>query len=108
MTEQVLVGLFTLGGALIGGLIGGLFSVRAAKIGFKKETMVKEIIKLANQVKSYWFLEKEYLSQIIKLNNNTVPEGTVMIKTRKIVEDNGNVYPDMTAKEAMDILKEYE
>lgn len=108
MCEQVLIGLFTIGGTIVGGVIGGLFSVRAAKIGFKKEVMEKEIIKLANQVKSYWFLEKEYLSQINELNNNTVPEDTIMRKTRKIVENKGNEYPEMTAKKAMEILKKYE
>lgn len=108
MSEQVLIGLFTLAGTIAGGLIGGLFSVRAAKIGFKKEKMKKDIRILANQVKSYWFLEKEYLSKIGELDNDKTPEDTTMKKARKAVENNGNGYPSMTAKEANDILKKYE
>jgi len=106
MDVQVLIGVFTLGGAIAGGLIGGIFSVRAARIGFKKEKMEKDIRTLANQVKSYWFLEKEYLSKISSLSNTS--EDTIMRNARKNVENNGNEYPKMTAKEAMDILKQYE
>lgn len=36
MDAQIIIGLFTIGGTLVGGLIGGLFSVKAAKIGYKK------------------------------------------------------------------------
>ena len=48
MDEQIIIGLFTIGGTLVGGLIGGLFSVKAAKIGYKKESMEKDIRKVAN------------------------------------------------------------
>lgn len=108
MNEQVIIGLFTIGGVIVGGLIGGLFSVKAAKISFKKEQMMKDIRTLSNQVKSYWFLEKEYLSKISKLSNNTPPEETVKKSTRKIVAEKGNHYPKMTAMEAQDILNKYE
>ena len=47
MDEQIIIGLFTIGGTLVGGLIGGLFSVKAAKIGYKKESMEKDIRKLS-------------------------------------------------------------
>lgn len=106
MDTQVLIGLFTLGGAISGGLIGGFFSVRAAKIGYKKEIMEKEIIDLANQVKSYWHLEKEYLSQINKATN--IPEDTIMKATRKVVKDKGYVYPNMSESKVDAILRKYE
>ena len=88
MDAQIIIGLFTIGGTLVGGLIGGLFSVKAAKIGYKKESMEKDIRKVANQVKSYWLLEKEYLSQLSKAVGKS--EEALMRQTRKIVENNGN------------------
>jgi hypothetical protein len=66
--------------------------------------MEKDIKDLANQVKSYWLLEKEYLSQI----KNGKPVDTIMRETRKIVANNGNEYPKMTANEADSILRKYE
>ena len=106
MDAQIIIGLFTIGGTLVGGLIGGLFSVKAAKIGYKKESMEKDIRKVANQVKSYWLLEKEYLSQLSKAVG--IPEETLKRQTRKIVENNGNDYPNMTAGEADKILQKYD
>ena len=106
MDAQIIIGLFTIGGTLVGGLIGGLFSVKAAKIGYKKESMEKDIRKLANQVKSYWLLEKEYLSQLSKAVGKS--EEVLMRQTRKIVENNGNDYPNMTAGEADKILQKYD
>ena len=106
MDEQIIIGLFTIGGTLVGGLIGGLFSVKAAKIGYKKESMEKDIRKVANQVKSYWLLEKEYLSQLSKAVGKS--EEVLMRQTRKIVENNGNDYPNMTAADANTILQKYD
>jgi hypothetical protein len=105
MSEQVVIGLFTLAGTIAGGFLGGFFSVRAAKIGYKKEIMEKDIKDLANQVKSYWLLEKEYLSQIKKLSDKS--EDTIMRSTRKIVAEKGHEYPKMTEKEADSILRKY-
>ena len=106
MSEQIVVGLFTLIGTVVGACVGGYFSVRAAKVGYKKEKMEKEIKDLANQVKSYWLLEKEYLSQIKGYSG--ISEDTIMKSTRKIVANNGNEYPKMTANEADTILRKYE
>ena len=105
MSEQIVIGLFTLVGILAGGFLGGFFSVRAAKIGYNKVQMEKEIKFLANQVKSYWLLEKEYLSQLEK--HTGLPAKTLMEKTRKIVKNNGNEYPYMTAYDADSILRNY-
>lgn len=106
MSEEIVIGLFTLAGTLAGGFLGGFFSVRAAKIGYKKEKMEKEIKDLANQVKSYWLLEKEYLSQLKGYSGQS--EDTLMKTTRRIVANNGNEYPKMTANEADSILRKYE
>ena len=105
MSEQIFIGLFTLVGTLVGGIIGGFFSIRAAKIGYKKEEMEKDIKDLANQVKSYWLLEKEYLSQLEK--HTGLPAQTLMKKTRMIVKNNGNEYPYMTAYDADLIRQRY-
>ena len=105
MNEQIVIGLFTLVGTLVGGIIGGFFSIMAAKIGFKKEEMERDIKELANQVKSYWLLEKEYLSQLKE--HSELPEKTLMENTRKIVENKGNEYPKMTASKADSILQKY-
>ena len=106
MSDEIVIGLFTLTGTIVGALLGGFFSVRSAKIGYKKERMEKDIKDLANQVKSYWFLEKEYLSQIKKYSN--IPEATIMTNAREIVKNKGNEYPKMTANQADSILRKYE
>lgn len=105
MNEQVMIALFTLAGTIAGGFIGGFFSVMAAKVGYKKEKMEKDITDLANQVKSYWHLEKEYLSQIKVLSGKS--EETIMKNTRKIVANNGYEYPKMTENDANSILRKY-
>ena len=105
MSEQIVIGLFTLAGAITGGLIGGFFSVKAAKVGYKKVKMEKDIKDLANQVKSYWLLEKEYLSQLKVCLSK--PEKTIMENARQIVANKGNEYPKMTASEADSILRKY-
>ena len=102
MSEQIVIGLFTLAGVFL----GGFFSIWAAKIGYKKEKMEKDIKDLANQVKSYWLLEKEYLSQLEK--HTGLPAKTLMGKTRKRVANHGNEYPKMTANEADSIRQKYE
>ena len=106
MSKDIFIGLFTLVGTIVGGFIGGFFSIRAAKIGYKKEKMEKEIKYLANQVKSYWLLEKEYLSQLKVCLSK--PEKTIMENARQIVANKGNEYPKMTASEADSILRKYE
>lgn len=112
MNVSILVAIITVAGTLLGTIvgawIGGRYSLKAAKISFKKETMEKEIRKLANQVKSYWYLEKEYLSQIKALDPNKTPEDTIMKNTREAVEKKGYGYPKMTSKQADDILQKYE
>ena len=102
MSEQIVIGLFTLAGVFL----GGFFTVWAAKIGYNKVQMEKEIKLLANQVKSYWLLEKEYLSQLEK--HTGLPAKTLMGNTRKRVANNGNEYPKMTANEADSIRQKYE
>lgn len=105
MNDQIIIGVFTLGGAIIGGVIGGVFSLMSAKVGFKKDTMEKDIRILANQVKSYWHLEKEYIAQIEKLSAK--PKETIMRENRKIIKNKGYGYPNMTANEADSILRKY-
>lgn len=108
MSEQVLIGLFTLAGAIAGGLITGWFSLKSSKIGFEKEKMEKDIRKLANQVISYWFLEKEYITQIRALDPNNTPELTIMRNTRKVVNGKGHGKPNMTENDVNEILQKYE
>lgn len=106
MEKEIIIGTFTLLGAIIGGIIGGFFSLKSAKIGYKREKMEKDIRLLANQVKSYWFLEKQYISHISALTGDN--QQSIMTQTRKIVEENGNEYPRMTANDANSILRKYE
>ena len=105
MSEEIFIGLFTLVGTIAGVFIGGIFSIRAAKIGYKKEEMERDIKDLANQVKSYWILEKKYLEQISKLSGKS--KDTIMRETRKIVAKDGYEYPRMTANDADLIRQKY-
>lgn len=56
MKESIITGVFTLIGAIIGGLLTYFGNKRLVKF----EEAKKDIINLSNQVISYWHLEKEY------------------------------------------------
>ncbi len=112
MDNTVFVALITVAGTLlgtiVGGLIGGWYSLKAAKVGFKKETMKKKIKDYANLLISYQQLEKEYLSEISKLNNNTPHPKKVKENVRKAVKEKGFVYPKISENEVKEVLKKYE
>ena len=103
MKEQIVIGLFTLGGAIV----GGLFTYLAAKIGFKKEEMKKLIIYLAKQAKSFYILEQEYLSEINTLNHNITPKDTIKKNARKAVKNKGYELITLTENDADKILQKY-
>lgn len=112
MSEQLFIGLMALvgalGGALIGGWIGGRYSVKAAEVGFEKETMKKKIVYLAKQAKSLYILEQEYLSEINILNKNTPPRDTIKKNARQAVKNKGYEKITITESDADKILQKYE
>lgn len=111
MSEQIITGLLALvgalGGTLLGGWISGLYSIKAAEVGFEKETMKKKIEYLAKQAKSLYILEQEYLSEINKLNNNTPPRDTIKKNARLAVKNKGYEKITITDNKADEILQKY-
>jgi hypothetical protein len=56
MTEPIIIGLFTLAGTMLGGLISFLIARNAKEI----KTLKSQVNTLSNQVISYWNIENLY------------------------------------------------
>jgi len=128
MSETIVNGIFTLAGALVGS--GGLLilicfqnkkdTIRKElelqkdnlnlEIERKKETinfLKQDLVRLANQVKSYWKLEKFYSEEIAELLDKKAR--TKIIEFRKKVEKEDDYEkPYMTAIAADKIISKYD
>lgn len=63
MTEQIIGGVFTLGGVIIGALLNGLFQY----LEVRRENAKKQVVSLCDQVISFYTLEKKYIDEVVKL-----------------------------------------
>lgn len=93
MIDSILTGLFT----LLGAVAGGLLTFYGNKKLVRYEEAKKEMLKLSNQIISYWQLEKEYCAEVSKLTNKQ-PK-TVLEEFRKRVQENNFDRPIMTENE---------
>lgn len=63
MTEQIIGGVCTLGGVIIGALLNGLFQY----LEVRRENAKKQVVSLCDQVISFYTLEKKYIDEVVKL-----------------------------------------
>jgi hypothetical protein len=98
MSEPIITGVFTLLGALLGGIISYLGSRNERKI----ELLKSRVNLLSKQVISYWNLEKLYSDEIGQLLSR--PSRTVLQEYRDKIESMDLERPTMTEKEAKRIL----
>lgn len=98
MSEPIITGVFTLLGAILGGIISYLGSRNERKI----ELLKSRVNLLSKQVISYWNLEKLYSDEIGQLLSR--PSRTVLQEYRDKIESMDLERPTMTEKEAKRIL----
>jgi len=98
MSEIFYTGFFTLTGTIAGGLL----TYWGNRHIVKHEEAKKEILKLSNQVISYWHLEKEYYSVLSKYLEQS-PQKT-QLDFRKKVEENDFDRPIMTENDIKKII----
>ena len=98
MSEPIITGIFTLSGALLGGIISYLGSRNERKI----ELLKSRVNLLSKQVISYWNLEKLYSDEIGQLLSR--PSKTVLQEYRDKIESMDLERPTMTEKEAKRLL----
>ena len=98
MSEPIITGVFTILGAILGGIISYLGSRNERKI----ELLKSRVNLLSKQVISYWNLEKLYSDEIGRLLSR--PSRTVLQEYRDKIESMDLERPTMTEKEAKRIL----
>jgi hypothetical protein len=98
--DNIITGVFALAGALI----GGLFTLLAARVGYKWEKAKSTITKLCRQVSSYYKLEELYKVEVSRHNPESKAPKTVQQDMRDQVEILGFDRPTMTAKDAKKIM----
>lgn len=105
MAEQIITGLFTLGGAFIG-LLGTLLTER-------RESNRNYMRHNLEQIKSFYNLEALYIAEIERLRNRLPDEegskkaNGIKVEFRSQNEENGSEPISMTANRAAHLLKKY-
>lgn len=101
MSDTIIVLTAALGSALI----TGVFTWLAGRDSKTIKKGRKEIVELAEQVKSYYQLEAAYLDYLTKNDNEEKARATIQKEFRSKVEEvSGCKRPTMTAKKANKIL----
>jgi len=101
MTDTLITGIFT----LLGATVGGLLTFFGNKHLVEHEDAKKEILKLSNQIISYWHLEKEYYTILSKYLNKS-PQ-TTQLEFRKKVQENDFDRPIMTENDIKNIISKW-
>ena len=101
MDKELWVGIFTVVGAIVGGILGGGSTILAARVGQKWEEAKKDIVHLCDQVAAYHKLEDVYANEIARLEPTRGKSNTIKKEMRSVVEASFDVvYPKMTADQA--------
>lgn len=98
MTTEIITGLFALGGAMI----GGLFALLSQYVSAKKREKDYQLRKLADQVEAYWNLEKLYMEELGRCENNNAK--SIQIAFRDRVEQEHGVRPEYTPSKVEKIM----
>ena len=101
MTDTLITGIFT----LLGAAVGGLLTFLGNKHLVDHEDAKKEILKLSNQIISYWHLEKEYYT-VLSTYLNKSPQ-TTQLEFRKKVQENDFDRPIMTENDIKNIISKW-
>ena len=104
MSNEVIAGLFALGGTLVGGLI----SYATARIGQKWEKAERQISQLCDQVSAYYQLEQLYKEELAKNDGAGRSAKTIMEEMRARVAQSGEYErPYITSLAAQKIRREW-
>ena len=96
MQTEIVVGVFTLGGAVI----GGLFTYLSARISHNWTRAKTDSERLTKQVEGYHTLEGFYKEDMAKLDPGHRQPKTILQEMRDRVEESGCARPTMTANDA--------
>ena len=113
MESVIINGIFTLAGVFIGGIISYLtardtkevaaFNRQIQELQEKNDSLKNTIIKLCNQVSSYWNIEKAYSEELSKVKNYKA--ATILKKKRDDIENLGFERPTLTSNDVNKILE---
>ena len=94
--------------ALAGALIGGLVTYMAARVGHRWDRAQRQIIRLCDQVSSFYQLEQLYKVELAKLDPQGRSSETIMKDFRSRVEQSGEYErPSMTSLAANKLRREW-
>lgn len=113
MEPNVVNGIFTLAGVVIGGIISyfttqdkkeiNALNRQIKELQNTNEILKKDIVKLCNQVSSYWNIEKAYSEEVASILDKKPKY--ILEKRRDSIENKGYERPTMTEKGVHDILE---
>jgi len=94
--------------ALLGVIVGGLFSYVSARVGQDWSALKSDVQKLAAQVAAYHRLEALYAEEVATLEAEDSHTKTILTRMRDRAEESGSaVRPEMTEKQAKKIAERW-
>lgn len=97
-------GLFALGGVLI----GGFFTLRAAKLGHDWDSARRHIARLSEQAAAYHALEQEYAHALHEADPGMgAPQHIKTLMRDRVQQLDGFERPTLTGRDAREIAKRY-
>lgn len=94
--------------ALLGVIVGGLFSYVSARVGQDWSALKSDVQKLAAQVAAYHRLEALYAEEVATLDADGSHTKTILTRMRDRAEESGaTVRPEMTEKQAKKIAERW-
>ena len=101
--NEIIVGIFT----VIGAIIGGFFSILSQIIINNKNKKKERFLELADQVRAYYNLEKEYIDFLSINDPNKRAPMTIKKDFREIVQSKIGIRPEITENMSEKIKKEW-
>ena len=105
MDSALIVGIFT----LLGAIIGGAASLVATRVDRRWNRAKQQIRRLCYEVAAFHKLEEFYKDEVAQLRPDKPASKTVLEEMRSRVEDEGDfIRPTMTSTDAKKILERWE